>query len=111
MISLDVKNVYTSIPKHVILDIIKKNLTNSNKWNTKEIHEIINAINVIINQNYFLHDNKIYSRKKSFVINGPLRSLLSGFNVQHYETSSILDNKISNQYIKVYLRYVYNTFI
>jgi len=54
MISLDVKNLYTSIPKHEALDILKNKLTNSYKLNTKEMH----FKNNIIHQYILDYNNK-----------------------------------------------------
>jgi len=40
MISLDVKNVYTSIPKFDALNILKNKLTLNNDFNSNEIHKV-----------------------------------------------------------------------
>lgn len=40
MISLDVKNIYTSIPTLVELKFLKNKLTLSNKFSVNEIHSI-----------------------------------------------------------------------
>lgn len=47
------KNVYISIPKQEALDIFKNRLTICNKLRTNDIHETIQLINVVKNQNYF----------------------------------------------------------
>ena len=111
MISLDVKNLYTSIPKHETVNFLKNKLIHSNKFNINEIHEIIQSINVIINQNYFQYNNKLYSQKDGLVMGGPLSALLSEIYMQNYETNNIINNKIYSPFIKAYYRYVDDTFI
>jgi len=61
MISLDVKNVYTSIPKFDALNIFKNKLILNSDFNPNEIREIIQSVDVIINQNYFQYNNKLYT--------------------------------------------------
>jgi hypothetical protein len=61
MISLDVKNVNTSISKHETINVFKKKLIRSNKFNASKIQKIIQSINIIINQNYFQYNYKLYS--------------------------------------------------
>lgn len=47
MIPLNVKNVYTSIPKQEVLSILKNRLTFRYKFRTNPVHEISQSINVI----------------------------------------------------------------
>jgi hypothetical protein len=77
MISLDVKNLYTSIPKFDALNILKDKLSQNSGLNTKEINEIIHSVNIIINQNYFEYDKKMYSQNDGFVMGSPLSAILS----------------------------------
>lgn len=111
MISLDVKNLYTSIPKQDAINILENKLSLSKKFNTISIQEIIQSIKEITNQNYFQYNNKLYSQKEGFVMGSPLSALLSEIYMQHYETNNILNNKNYKQNIKAYFRYVDDTFI
>jgi len=63
MISLDVKNMYTLIPKFETLDILKAKLSFNNKLN---LNEITNCVNVIVNQNYFSYEKQLYSQDDGF---------------------------------------------
>jgi hypothetical protein len=110
MISLDVKNLYTSIPKIDALNILKYKLTHS-IFNNKEINEIIHSINIIVNQNYFEYDKKMYSQNDGFVMGSPLSAILSELYMQNYESINILNHKVYKQYIIAYFRYVDDTFI
>jgi hypothetical protein len=49
MICLDVKNVYTSTPKHETKNILKYKLIHSNKFNSNEIQKIKKTIKIIKN--------------------------------------------------------------
>ena len=100
-----------SSPKHDTIHLLKNKLINSNKFNTNEIQEIIHSVNIIINQNYFQYNNKLYSQKEGLVMGGPLSALLSEIYMQNYETNNILNNNIYCTYIKAYYRYVDDTFI
>lgn len=72
MIIFGTKNVYTFILKIKALKILKDKLTNSYKFNEKEIDELINLIHIIINQNSFQYNAKNYA----FVMRNLLSVLL-----------------------------------
>lgn len=55
MISLDVTKLNLSIPKFEALKILKNKFPLNYNLNLNEIHEIIQLINVIFNQNFFQH--------------------------------------------------------
>lgn len=71
MISLDIKNLYASIPKIEALNIPKEKHTNTNRLNTNEVQELILFVHFIICQNYFQHNENFYSKNDGLVMGGP----------------------------------------
>jgi hypothetical protein len=57
MITLDIKDLYINIPIDETLDIIKARLLQNN---TQITHQILSLLRVILSQNYFTFQQKIY---------------------------------------------------
>jgi hypothetical protein len=96
--------MYTNIPLNILTTIIRNTLS---KGDTP--HPIINEIDritkLIIEQNYFHHNNLFYKQKEGLAKGAPSSSVLSELYLQFLEHNEILkiisDHKIIN-----YARYV-----
>ena len=62
--SFDIVDLYTNVPVQETLTILKANLTNARICNSKEINEIINLLEVVLDQNYFTFNNNYYIQKR-----------------------------------------------
>lgn len=77
LISLDVKSLFTNIPKDLVMEIIKK------KWKFIEAYteipkvEILHIIEHIYNTSYFSFDGKIYKQLDGTAMGNPLSPLLA----------------------------------
>lgn len=110
--SFDIVDLYTNIPVHDTIAILKSNLGEANIRSTDEINEIITLLEVVLNQNYFIFDGKYYIQKKGLAMGSPLSGLLADIYLNHYENTHIFSsaNKWHNKIVS-YTRYVDDTFI
>jgi hypothetical protein len=102
--SLDITNMYTSIPireTKIILDkVLKNNLVNPN-----EAREILSWYDVITLQTYFLFNNTVYTQTDGLAMGAPSSIIISEIFLQYIE-STCLAPVVNKHGISGYYRYV-----
>ncbi|XP_045482952.1 uncharacterized protein LOC123686796 [Harmonia axyridis] len=110
LISLDAKNLYTSIPPDECITILDKKLTEKNV--TPELKkDITNLFKVSLGQNFCQFNNGIYKLDKGLPMGAPPSSLIAEIFMDHLE--EILFNLRTPiiRHIFKYYRYVDDIFI
>jgi hypothetical protein len=82
--SLDIKNMYTSIPireaKNILENALENSLVNPNK-----AKEILSWYDVITQQNYFIFNNTVYTQTDGLAMGAPSSSIISELFLQYIE--------------------------
>ena len=109
--SFDIINLYTNIPVAETLRILKINLINTNKLDIESINELMDVLELILDQNYFTHNNQFFSQQEGLAMGSPLSGLLADIYLNNFENSFILTNNEHSDNIMFYGRYVDDTFL
>jgi hypothetical protein len=104
MCSFDNSNMYTNIPTETLSDIIE-GIIDASSANTDHIKNINSLMNVILNQNYFQHEDCIFLQKEGLAMGAPTSSILSEIFLKFLEHNKIFKILIGNKII-AYFRYV-----
>jgi hypothetical protein len=102
-ISFDIKDLYVNIPVGETLNIIKCKLLKNN--NIRITHQMLSLLKVILSQNYFMFQQKIYHPAQGISMGSPVSSLIAEIFVQHYEDAN-LKQLLDMKSITLYVRYV-----
>jgi len=86
MISFDIKDLYVNIPIDETLNIIKSKLLKNN--NIQITHQML-SLKVILSQNYFMFQQKIYQPAQGISMESPISSLIAEIFLQHYEDANV----------------------
>jgi glycine/serine hydroxymethyltransferase len=54
-----------------------------NELHIQEIEQILTLVTLILNQNYFYHDNKYYEQPSGLAMGAPTSALLADFFLQY----------------------------
>jgi hypothetical protein len=87
MISFDIKDLYVNIPIDETLNIIKTKLLQNN--NIQITYQMLSLLKVILSQNYFMFQQKIYQPAQGISMGSPISSLIAETFLQHYEDVNI----------------------
>jgi hypothetical protein len=101
-LTLDIKDLYVSVPIQETLNLTKAQLTRNNKRST---NQIMTLQNIILKQNYFSFGGQIYQPDKGVATGSPVSGTMAEVFLQHLEESTIkhlTDTKI----LSFYTRYV-----
>ena len=111
-VSMDIVNLYTNIPVLETLTILKENLTRTGILNKKQIEELLSLLQIIVQQNYYTHDNKYFNQKEGLAMGSPLSGRLAEIYMNYYENKFLLSdyNRFHDKIVS-YTRYVDDTFI
>lgn len=104
MVSFDVVNLYSSIPIQETTAIIKTYLEN-NMYEPNEICTIMEIINVVIEQNFFMFDNKIYKMEDGLPMGSPISAIMAEIFMNSFELK-INNDTTNNSGISFWRRYV-----
>ena len=63
LISFDIVDLYTNIPVVETLRILRTNLINTNKLDINNINELMHILELVLDQNYFTHNNQFFSQQ------------------------------------------------
>jgi hypothetical protein len=76
MVTLDVTNLYTSIPNTETLDIIITKMQDNTIWDEirKEVHDLTK---VTVIQNYFEYNDSIWQQTDGTAVGSPIASILA----------------------------------
>lgn len=112
IMSLDIVNLYTNIPVPETLSILKSLLFDANILDTCKVQELIQLLETILSQNYFLFNNQYYIQEGGLAMGSPLSGLLADIYLNYYENTYVLSdhNKFKDNII-FYTRYVDDTFL
>lgn len=103
LLSLDIKNLYTSIPKNDTLSFLKEKLLLN--YDRKYVDQIINLTTISLEQNYFEFDCKYYLSKDGLGMGHPTSAILSEIFMQELE-NVFVPNLIEKFGVIFYCRYV-----
>ena len=90
------------------IEILKNNLIDTKKLGIKEINELIHLLKIILKQNYFKFNNKIYSQNKGLAMGSPLSGIVADIFLNNFENKYIFNN-INNKFTRniiYYTRYI-----
>jgi hypothetical protein len=99
----DIKNMYTNILQQELLNIIRETMEN-NYIHREHINETMSLVKIILNQNYFQH-NQIFKQQDGLAMGAPTSAILSEIFMQHLEHNSIQE-VLQKHNIVDYYRYV-----
>ena len=103
MISFDIKDLYVNIPIEETLNIVKSKLMENN--NIQITYQMLLLLKVILSQNYFMFQPKIYQPAQGMSMGSPISSLIAEIFLQHYEDTNI-KQLLDMKSIALYARYV-----
>jgi len=86
MITFGIKDLYVNLLIDEILNIIKTKLLQNNIQIT---YQILSLLKVILSQNYFMSQQKIYQPAQGISMGSPISSLIAEIFLQHYEDANI----------------------
>lgn len=110
--SLDIVNLYTSVPIQETINILQQNLQKNSNLPHEAIDELINLTTVILKQNYFKFQNNFYHQTEGLAMGSPLSSIMSEIFLNYIENRYLFTdaNRHLNKII-FYYRYVDDTII
>ena len=82
MASIDIDNMYTNFPIQDTLIILEKNLIDTGILDKKKMKDLINLLKIVLEQNYFVFDNKYYLQEDGLAM---LSSLLADIYLNQFE--------------------------
>ena len=77
------KDLCINIPTDETLNIIKTKLLQNN--NIQITYQMLSLLKVILSQNYFMFEQKIYQPTQGISMGLPISSLVAEIVLQHYE--------------------------
>src|SRR5215475_5496200 len=84
MITLDIKDLYVNMPKNGIFQSLTYWLDRNNTDKTVKT-QIMKILEVILDQNYFQHDEHIFKPNKGIAMGSPISSTIAEIYLQHIE--------------------------
>ncbi|XP_074039195.1 uncharacterized protein [Leptinotarsa decemlineata] len=94
MISFDVSNLFTSVPKSETLPLVSNLLSQHLTSDSTKI-DILTLLKFCISQDFFVFNNKFYSQPDGLAMGNPLSPFLADIFMENLENSFII-NKIDN---------------
>ena len=94
MITYNIKDLYDNIPIEETLTITKSLLLKSN--DTQTMQQIIALIRLVLSNNYFTFQDKIYQPEKVVSMGSPVSSIITKIFLQYFEDihiTQLLDTK------------------
>lgn len=110
LLSLDVNNMFPSIPIEDTITLINNNLTNNNNITDTECKEIIILLRLALKQNYCKFNGDFYLLNQGLPMGSPLSGILSNIFMDHFE-NSFLEKHFDNYQISEWQRYVDDIFL
>lgn len=107
MVSFDVSNLFTNVPRDETIPIIR-NLLISKNLNSSTINQIIPLLQLCLSQDFFSFNSKYYRQPSGLAMGNPLSPLLADLFLDHLENNFIFKSPTSQIFnkIKVWYRYV-----
>jgi len=108
LITFDIKDFYVNIPITETINIIKEKLLQNN--NTQIMHQILALLKVVLAQNYFKFQQRIYQPEQGISIGSPISGLIAEIFLQYNEDANI-KHLLDTKSIAFYTQYVDDVFI
>jgi hypothetical protein len=108
LLTMDIKDLYVNIPVNDTLLVTNK-LLKENHRDKNIIKEIMSILRMILNQNYFQHNEKFYKPRYGVAMGSPLSSTMAEIFLQRLEQNRI--KHLEDEKITYYNRYVDDIFI
>ena len=102
-ITFDIKDLYVNVPVYETLDITKNRLLQNN--DTLIPQHILSLLRVVLTQNYFTFQQKIYQPNQGIAMGSPISSLIAEIFLQQYEDTNI-KHLLDTKKLAYYVRYV-----
>lgn len=111
LISFDITNLYSNIPIQKTLRMMKKildkNIDIKNNFDIIDSENILDILEEITNQNFFLFNNKHYQMQTGLSMGSPISGLMAEIFLDEMEKELFSEkHKLFTQNIKAYFRYV-----
>ena len=103
LITLDINDLCVNIPLKEIIDITRTQLLKNN--NTQTTNRIINLLEVILRQNYFVFQEQICHTDKGVAMGSPISGTMVEIFIQHLG-DSFVKHLLDSKSITFYSRYV-----
>jgi hypothetical protein len=88
LLTMDIKVLYVKIPINYSLNIANK-LLNNNRVNEQIIRGSMSILKMIMNQNYFQHESKLYKPTSGVAMGSPLFSITAEIFLQKLEQNRV----------------------
>lgn len=106
LISLDVVNLFTSVPRDESISLVKELLID--KVTPRERKDIVDLLKLCLDQDFFIFNQTIYIQNTGLAMGNPLSPFLADLFLHNFETTHIIP-KFDK--IKYYKRYVDDCFL
>lgn len=101
LITIDVKDMFTNIPKEKVMELIKEN--GMSGYQHKD--QVVKITETLMEQNYFRFNNKFYKQTKGLPMGSSLSPIMSEIYMNNFE-NKFLNNSVYRTKIKKWVRYV-----
>ena len=111
MLSLDVVSLFTAIPVDKACDYISIKLLKDDILSSRtslDNNEIISLLNVVLSNNYFIYDDKIYKQIHGCAMGSPVNPVVANLCMQAIEEVAINTSEVQ---LKVWKRCVDDIFV
>jgi hypothetical protein len=98
LITYDIQDLYVNISKEETLTITKSRLLKNN--DTQTTQQIITLMRLVLSQNYFTFQNKVYQPEKDVSMGSPISSTITEIFLQYFEDTHTYIYKATSLYKK-----------
>jgi hypothetical protein len=107
LITFGIKDLYVNIPITETINIIKEKLLQNN--NPQIMHQILALLKVVLAQNYFTFQQRIYQPEQGISMGSPISGLIAEIFLKYYVDANI-KHLLDTKSIAFYTRYVGDVF-
>jgi hypothetical protein len=104
LITYNIKDLYVNIPIEETLTITKSMLLKNN--DTEIMQQIITLMRLVLSQNYFTFQNKIYQPEKGVSMGSPISSAKAEIFLQYFEDTHIIKQLLDMKNTIFYTHYI-----
>ena len=111
MVSYDVKALFTSVPVHEVVHMIKSLLSRDRTLvdrTTLSVDNICDLLSLVLTNTYFSFNGKFYQQKFGMAMGSPVSPIVANIFMQDLETKAV---QYSEFIPKIWYRYVDDTFV
>lgn len=111
MVSLDIKNMYASIPTNQVIDIIASNLRSHSNRPLEETTEVLQLLDLVLKCNYFKFGDQTYLQTQGLAMGSPLAYCLANIFMTNFEYCHVQQSPNHADKIIAWYRYVDDVFL